>query len=254
MRGSRSCILVGEADAAVAEELRAMLETEDCGVECVASDDEVQAAALTGRYDALVLAAALPKAGGLETARALHRRAGTRKLPVIIVAATPRPALSFAEGGAPELVDWVERPVDTAKLAAVVRHAMERSAAIRPTVLHIDGDPDMLEVAAAVLAEHGRIVHATSMASARAVLATQSPDIVILDLSLPDGAGSVLLPELRRADGSAIPTVIYSALDVPPELERQVDAVLIKSRRSLDSLARAIHRILASLDDDMNSA
>lgn len=254
LRGSRSCILVGEADAAVAEELRAMLETEDCGVECVASDDEVQAAALTGRYDALVLAAALPKAGGLETARALHRRAGTRKLPVIIVAATPRPALSFAEGGAPELVDWVERPVDTAKLAAVVRHAMERSAAIRPTVLHIDGDPDMLEVAAAVLAEHGRIVHATSMASARAVLATQSPDIVILDLSLPDGAGSVLLPELRRADGSAIPTVIYSALDVPPELERQVDAVLIKSRRSLDSLARAIHRILASLDDDMNSA
>ena len=93
-----------------------------------------------------------------------------------------------------------------------------------------------------------RILHATSIASARAVLATQAPDIVILDLSLPDGSGSELLPDLRHADGSAIPTVVYSAGDVPPEVEHQVDAVLIKSRRSLDSLARAIQRILATVD------
>lgn len=254
LRGSRPCILIGVADPEAERMLREALEAEDCGVESVATDREVQEAARTGRYDALVLDAALPEAGGLETARALRRRSDTRKLPAIIVSADAADERRETSDTAPELIDWIEKPIDPAQLVAAVRRAMERSAAIRPTLLHIDGDPDMLEVAAAVLAAHGRIVHATSVASARAVLATQSPDVVILDLSLADGSGSELLPELLRADGSAIPTVIYSANDIPPELEEQVDAVLIKSRRSLGSLARAIHRILATVEDDTTAA
>ncbi len=107
------------------------------------------------------------------------------------------------------MVDWIGKPadgpIDADRLIAAVRRAIDHSARSRPTLLHIDADPDMLEVAAAVLAGHGRIVHATSIASARAVLATQSPDIVILDLDLPDGPGSDLLPDLLRADGTAIP-------------------------------------------------
>jgi len=254
LRGSRPCILVGESDGATALRLRAMLEAQECAVECVTTDREVEAAALTGRYDALLVDVALSGVGGLKTARALHRRAQTRKLPVIIMSPADYPRPSDGNGTSLELIDWIVRPIDPIALVAAVQRAMKRSAANRPTLLHIDGDPEMLEVAAAVLAEHGRIVHATSIASARAVLATQSPDIVIFDLSLPDGTGSALLRDLVRADGTSIPAVIYSAIDVPPEIEQEVDAVLIKSRRSLGSLARAIQWILASVDDDTKPA
>jgi PAS domain S-box-containing protein len=252
LRGSRPCILVGVADSEIAERLSQMLETEGCAVECVGTDAQVQEIAGTGRYDVLVLDSALPDVGGVETARALHRCAETHKLPTIIMSSAVSADRAEAGGTASEPIDWIERPVEAKALAAAVRRALERSAAIRPTLLHIDGDPDMLEVAAAVLAEHGRIVHATSVASARAVLATHAFDLVILDPSLPDGSGSALLADLVHRDGSAIPTIIYSTTDVPPELEKRVDAVLVKSRRSLGSLARAIQRILASVDDDTN--
>lgn len=254
LRGSSPCILVGGSDDATTQRMRGMLETGGCAVECVSTDHEAQEIAQTGRYDLLVLDSDLPELGGLNTARMLHSRAKTRKLPVIIVSSAECAERAAASATPSEAIDWIERPIDPTTLAATVRRALERSAAIRPTLLHIDGDPDMLEVAAAVLAEHGRIVHATSVASARAVLATQPFDIVILDPSLPDGPGSDLLPELVQPDGTAIPTVIYAANDVPAELEEQVDAVLIKSRRSLTSLARAIHRILATVDDDSNPA
>jgi PAS domain S-box-containing protein len=244
LRGTRRCILVGTADSAVAQRLGVMLEAEDCGVEYVETDREALEAARSGRYDILILDSALPDDGGAETARVLRRRLDTRKLPVIIVGGD---ALAITgDAGATAL--------DPALLLAAVRRAMERSAAIRPTLLHIDGDPDMLEVAAAVLAEHGRIVHATSIVSARAVLATRSVDIVILDPSLPDGSGSALLPDLIQPDGSVIPTIIYSAIEAPPELEEQADVVLIKSRRSLGSLARAIQRILATADTDTDAS
>ncbi len=254
LRGSRPCILIGEADDAASGSLRDILEADDCGVECVATGREALEAARSGKYDAIVLDADLRDADGLDTARVLQGCHDTRKLPVIIVAPKERSLPSDMGADASEMIDWIVKPVDPARLIEAVRRAITRSAAIRPTLLHIDGDPDMLEIAAGVLAGHGRILHATSVASARAVLAAQSPDIVILDLNLPDGSGSDLIPDLRQPDGSAIPTVIYSAGDVPPELEDQVDAVLIKSRRSLSSLARAIHRILATVDDDMTPA
>jgi len=253
LRGNRSCILVGEANANVAERLRAMLHLEECDVECVATGREVLEAAQTGRYDVLVLESALPDGGGLETARALRRRNDTRRLPVIIMGMTSAEAVG-AVGEPLEFVEGIAKPVDSTVLAAAVRRALERSVAIRPTLLHIDGDPDMLEIAAAVLAEHGRIVHATSLAAARVVLTTQSVDIVILDPNLSDGSGNTLIRELLQPDGTPIPTVIYSAIDVPPEVEHQVDAVLIKSRRSLASLARAIQGILATADDDIDPA
>ena len=237
-------VLVGEGDADVARSLCEMLEGDGFAVDIVASDHEALAAARSGRHDALLLDIALPESGGIEVVRALRRQPETRSLPAIIVA--PERASDSADGAALDLVDWLDKPVDATRLTAAMRRAIEHSMQARPTLLHIDDDVDMIEVAAAVLAEHGRIIHATSLASARALLAVRAPDLVILDLTLPDGSGAALLPELMRADGMAIPTIIYSARDVMPDLERQVDAVLVKSRRSLDSLARAVDRLLSS--------
>jgi DNA-binding NtrC family response regulator len=132
-------------------------------------------------------------------------------------------------------------------LIEAIRRAIHHSVATRPTILHIDDDLDILEVTATALADQGRILRATSLADARAKLASYRPDIVILDCNLPDGYGLDLLPELQLAYGAAIPTIIYAADDVTPEIRRQVDAALVKSRRSLPSLARTIRRILASV-------
>jgi DNA-binding NtrC family response regulator len=223
------------------------LERDGCLVDCVGSAREAQQAARTGRYDGLILDVSLPDESGLEVVRALRRRADTRLLPIIVTSGITDAAA--AGTAALEVIDWIDKPVDQDRLVRAVRRAVEHSASTRPTLLHIDDDLDMLEVTATALADQGRMLRATTVASARELLGKQTPDIVILDVALPDGSGLELLPDLLLADGSAIPTIIYSATDVLPEVRGQVDAVLVKSRRSLPNLAQTIRRLLASVSD-----
>ncbi|MDH7639774.1 ATP-binding protein [Sphingomonas oryzagri] len=243
--GARPRILVCEANVQAAEIVRGILEREGCLVDCVATAREAQQAARTGRYDGFILDVALPDENGLEVVRALRRRADTRLLPIIVVSGIVDP--QSAGAAALEVIDWIDKPVDQERLIRAVRRAVEHSATTRPTLLHIDDDLDMLEVTATALAEQGRMLRATTVASARELLGQQTPDIVILDVALPDGSGLELLPDLLLADGTAIPTIIYSATDVLPEVRGQVDAVLVKSRRSLPNLAQTIRRLLASV-------
>jgi PAS domain S-box-containing protein len=245
--GARPRILVCQPQAEAADLLRGILERDGCVVDGVGTAREAQQAARTGRYDALILDVALPDESGLEVVRALRRRADTRLLPIVVVSGVNDEGA--AGTAALEVIDWIDKPVDQERLVRAVRRAVEHSAATRPTLLHIDDDVDMLEVTATALADQGRMLRATTVASARELLAQQTPDIVILDVALPDGSGLELLPDLLLADGSAIPTIIYSAIDMLPEVRGQVDAVLVKSRRSLPNLAQTIRRLLASVSD-----
>jgi PAS domain S-box-containing protein len=242
--GARPRILVCQAQPEAADMIRSILERDGCLVDNVDTAREAQQAARTGRYDGMILDMALPDESGLEVVRALRRRADTRLLPIIVVSGVTDAAA--AGTAALEVIDWIDKPVDQDRLVRAVRRAVEHSAATRPTLLHIDDDLDMLEVTATALADQGRILRATTVAAGRELLATHTPDIVILDVALPDGSGLELLPDLLLADGTAIPTIIYSAIDVLPDVRGKVDAVLVKSRRSLPNLAQTIRRLLAS--------
>jgi DNA-binding NarL/FixJ family response regulator len=98
-------------------------------------------------------------------------------------------------------------------------------------------------VAAEAIGGAGEIANAGSLAAARQFLAERRPDLVILDVGLPDGSGLELLGELKDARGCPIPTVIYSAQDLDPATIGQVDAVLTKSRTPLASLAEVVRSL-----------
>ena len=77
----------------------------------------------------------------------------------------------------------------------------------------------------------------------RRALAIARPDLVILDLGLPDGSGLELLKELGDDAGGSIPVVVYSAQEMDAALGERVEAVLVKSRTSLAHLARTVRRL-----------
>ncbi|MNV43634.1 KDP operon transcriptional regulatory protein KdpE [compost metagenome] len=83
---------------------------------------------------------------------------------------------------------------------------------------------------------------ASSLARAREALKRMKPDLVILDLGLPDGSGLELLPELGEAE-NIIPVVVYSAQELDAALGARVEAVLVKSSASLTHLARTVRRL-----------
>jgi two-component system, OmpR family, KDP operon response regulator KdpE len=78
------------------------------------------------------------------------------------------------------------------------------------TVLVIDDEPPILRFLRASLAAVGhRVVTAEDAAAALAALGSENPDVVILDLGLPDRSGFDVITAIRRQ--SAVPIIVLSA-------------------------------------------
>jgi PAS domain S-box-containing protein len=122
---------------------------------------------------------------------------------------------------------------------------VDRRTERRPTILQIDDDVDLVKVVAASLTGEARVIRANGIASARAILELESPDVVVLDIGLPDGSGVDILPLLVDRSGRRLPTIVFSAQDSPLHLNGLVDAVLTKSRSSISTLRETIRHIVA---------
>ncbi|MBC7292369.1 MAG: response regulator, partial [Actinotalea sp.] len=76
-------------------------------------------------------------------------------------------------------------------------------------VLVVDDDAALLRVLAVTLRAHGwQVSTATTGAGALRAVAHEAPDVVVLDLGLPDADGVEVLARLRAA--SEVPVVVLS--------------------------------------------
>ncbi len=78
------------------------------------------------------------------------------------------------------------------------------------SVLVVDDEPGIIEIASAYLRKDGFAVR-TAATGQRAIdaVATQMPDLVVLDLMLPDISGEEVCASLRRH--SAVPILMLTA-------------------------------------------
>ena len=83
---------------------------------------------------------------------------------------------------------------------------------MRQRILLVDDEPELRRMVASLLTGAGyEVLEAADCAQARAAMAAQRPDAVLLDVMLPDGDGFSLLPELRRFGD--VPVLYLSARD-----------------------------------------
>lgn len=235
-------VLICEPDPVLAARLAGLVAGEGCASDIVADSAAARTALAAHAYAALLIDLSLPQEGGLAFAHALRDGEPPFAGPMIVVAG----AAGHGEAGmaAIDVVDWIVKPVDGDRLATALRTAIARGNADHPTVLHLDDDPDLLDIVALSLQPEVRIVKVRDLASARALIAVSPPDVAIVDVQLADESGLSLLPDLIDRDGRPIPTVLYTAQDVPAEVARRVDAVLVKARGSLPDLKATLRRIL----------
>lgn len=235
-------VLVCEHDEAMASTLCALVVSEGCTYDVAVCSRDARARLHDTRYAALIVDLNLPEEGGLAFARAARDGDPPVEAPIVIVAGDTQG--DDSSPSALDVVDWIDKPGDGGRLAKALRSALSRTRSRQPVVLHLDDDRDLLEVVAAALEPEVRIVTATDLASARAILQHSTPDAVIIDLRLDDGVGTDLIPFLVDREGLAIPSVIYSAQDVSDDLAERVDAVLVKARGSIPDLKATLRRII----------
>lgn len=83
-----------------------------------------------------------------------------------------------------------------------------------PKILIVDDEPANIDLLAAVLEEDGEILFATSGKAALAIAESERPDIVLLDVVMPDLDGYEVCRRLKNNPATAqIPVVFITALD-----------------------------------------
>lgn len=89
-------------------------------------------------------------------------------------------------------------------------------------ILHVEDEPDILEIAAIGLGEVGGytvIGCATSEEALAAVRNAPQPDLLLLDVMMPDMDGTDLLAAIRQVPGMAdTPAVFVTAKTEPDEI------------------------------------
>lgn len=115
------------------------------------------------------------------------------------------------------------------------------------TLLAIDDDPDILKVLKANLGLYGfSVFTAESLTAARATLTERQPDLVLLDLTLPDGDGLQFCSFLK-SHYPYLPVIMLTARDKVTDkvigLEIGADDYMVKPFETSELLARIRARL-----------
>jgi DNA-binding response OmpR family regulator len=123
----------------------------------------------------------------------------------------------------------------------------DTAAAAGPVVLLVDDDPGIRRTVAAGLELEGfRVIPASGGRAGLAAAETMGPDVVLLDLAMPDLGGLEVLAELRGR-GDDVPVCVLSARDEVDDrvrgLQAGADDYVVKPF-ALEEVAARLHALL----------
>ena len=230
-------VLVCEDDADVAFVLVSLLEQEGLAGDIASTVSAASQLVKKNDYRLLLLDLNLPDGSGLELVRDLRANEDTRGLPIIVVSGKANEGREDFNGDAITVADWLQKPIDRERLSQAVDSALLGNS--RPHILHVEDSLDVIQVSQALFEEDNDFEYATSLREAREKLSASTFDLVIVDISLPDGSGFELFDEIGRD----IPIVLFSGQEVT-DVNKKVSAILTKSRTSNEDLINTVRKLL----------
>jgi CheY-like chemotaxis protein len=196
------------------------------------------------RPDAISLDVLMPGMDGWTVLRALKGDPLTASIPVVMVSMLDDRDIGYALGAA----DYLTKPVDRDKLVLALRR-FRRGSSPRP-VLVVEDDKATREVVRRALERDGWVVsEAENGRVALEGLARAMPDLIVLDLMMPEMDGFQFVSELRKTEaGRRVPVVVVTAKEVTAEdrerLDGKVHRIFHKGSFSRDELTAEIRRAL----------
>lgn len=245
---ARPRVLICEDDPDIAHLLRLLLAEAGLDSTIAWTAAEARRCLREETFDAMTLDLLLPDEDGITLMRALRADPLTAALPVVVVSASSREGRAVLEGSGVEVVDWLDKPIDHARLLSALRSGL-RDDDRETAILHVEDDPDAVRILGELMCSVGRVVGARSIEEARRLLAARAFDLVVLDLGLPDGSGAALLVDISRMGALAPPVVIFSGREPSRELASRVQAVLVKGQASNEDIARTLKRLIGDKHD-----
>ena len=152
--------------------------------------------------EAIVLDVIMPHLDGWSVLAALKGDPELAEIPVVMLSIVDEKTRGYTLGA----TDYLIKPIDRDRLRAV----LERYCSPRGRVLFVDNDPDVREWTREMISRDGfQVIEAGNGREALARLETERPDVILLDLLLPEMDGFCFLDELRKRDQLKEVSVVY---------------------------------------------
>ncbi len=221
MEMDRGHILLADANLTTRPQLANQMRRQGYRVIETATVDETLAALWDGPekkrpagIEAILVDISLDGLNGWEILPRLRQDPAAAGVPIVLLSVDhPNPALPLPSGAD----GWVAQSPDDETLLTELARVLS-SPGEKARILVIEDDVDLARVIGAVFSRDDidvKLVH-TRQAALEAC-ATFNPQLVVLDLSLPDGDGFNVVDSLRQKAGlSHLPLVVYSAREIAP--------------------------------------
>lgn len=216
----------------------------------VATASELLDASLQLRPSVILLEQRTPVAANWEAVVGLRDHPETRDIPVVFLSFDGERILAESEG----LTSFGE-PLDRGGLLAAVGEAIGHRDT-GPKLLLVEDDEGLAAVLTEGFRQLGIEVHnAPTARQALALCAHIVPDLVVLDLQLPDQDGFAVVAQLRRDQRlRSVPLAVYSARDLNEADRKRLrlgkTGFFTKGRVNPDEFERHVVDLLGHLTED----
>lgn len=244
-------LLIVDDDAAFSGMLATLARERGFGVTVVGSAAAALQTVNDERVDGVILDLRLPDASGLSVLDELKQTPSLRHIPVHVVSGLDERERADRLGAA----GFARKPMGPDQIAAVFEKLRgDTRGPVRRVLVVEDDTNERRSIVELLAASDVRIDEAPTLAAARKLLTAGSYDCWVLDLSLPDGAGTELLAEFR--DPKRPPSVIiYTAQDLDPVQEQALlqfsSAIIIKGPESSAQLLDEVSVFLQRVETDI---
>ncbi|MBJ7358946.1 response regulator, partial [Nocardioides sp.] len=247
--GPDPTVLVCDDDAIVVEDLSRLLLAHGFRPVGVTDSASVLEVVRAERPAVILLDLLMPGATGAQVLHALRESPDTHDIPVVVVSGLGPEA---DEDVARNTEGWLLKPVSEERLVRTVANAVSRTEP-GASVLVVEDDADLADVLETMLRADGLDVVQAATASEAVTRGQEAlPDVIVLDMRLPDGSGADVVKEFQRRGTLAHTSlVVYSAADVDAverhELELGPTVFLNKGRVTPEQLRNRVLGLVSAL-------
>jgi signal transduction histidine kinase/DNA-binding response OmpR family regulator len=245
-RSGNNMVLVVDDDENIRDMVQRYLAQEGIRVECAASGEEGLKLARELNPSVITLDVMMPTMDGWAVLTALKSDPKTASIPVVMLTVLEQPEMGFALGA----TDYLTKPVDRDELSHVLKRYW-RDGEEHP-VLIVEDDDGTRDLLRKTLERGGwNVAEAQNGRIALDRIRDAQPDLILLDLMMPEMDGFEFLTELRKEpDWRTIPVVVITAKSLTQEdrdrLSGGVMRILQKGSYSRHELLDEVRRLVTA--------
>lgn len=212
-------VLVVDDDATVRDLMRRFLTREGFDVATAENGAEALVAARTLRPSVVTLDVLMPDMDGWSVLQAMKSDPELAGIPVIMVTIVDEKQKGIALGAS----EYLNKPIDRGRLAAILARFRSTATARRALVVEDDA-PTRMMMRRLLIGEGWQVAEAGDGREALERMGRERPDIILLDLMMPEMDGFEFLAACRKVpDFAGIPIIIVTAADLTEHDHRRLN-------------------------------